>query len=281
MSGKIYANRKYSFTQVNNKVLRDPFLSGLAVGIYSYLISHDPESFNITKKNVEARFSEGRVAFSKAWQQLVDAGWIKSKRVKGVDGKYGEWQHIVYDDNDRVVFNKSTGLACQIDVTDITYSESQDSEVQNSESQKTSVHKNNKLKNTNSKNNKHKDTAKASLSSDDDPQPQTDSKKTVTKKSIPYQTIVELFNSILATKGLPSVKLLNDKRKKSIARCWKSSEKCQSIEFWESYFNHTANSPFLMGTEKEWSATFDWLTNPSNLIKVVEGNYHKGIANGN
>ena len=43
---------------------------------------------------------------------------------------------------------------------------------------------------------------------------------------------------------------------------------------WREYFEKVAASDFLMGrSEEKWSAKFDWLINPANFIKVLEGNY--------
>ncbi len=32
-------------------------------------------------------------------------------------------------------------------------------------------------------------------------------------------------------------------------------------------------SPLLRGESGGWKASFDWILNPSNLVKIVEGNY--------
>ena len=173
MENIIKVNRKHHFTQVTNKIIRDESLSGLAVGIYSYLISHDPEKFKICKKNVESRFPEGRVVFAKAWQELIDLGWVISERVRSSEtGKYTDWQHTIYDDNHRVGYDEKTGKAYHLPPpdgvqdtdmtdtsnrsTDMTDTESRETESRETESRYPSVHKNTNSKNTNIKNTNEK-----------------------------------------------------------------------------------------------------------------------------
>ena len=47
------------------------------------------------------------------------------------------------------------------------------------------------------------------------------------------------------------------------------------IETWIRYFNYVSDSDFLMGTksDSDWIASFDFLVNKNNLLKVVEGKY--------
>ena len=43
--------------------------------------------------------------------------------------------------------------------------------------------------------------------------------------------------------------------------------------FWPDYFTKVEASDFLAGREKKWRATFDWIMNPTNMTKILEGNY--------
>ena len=43
--------------------------------------------------------------------------------------------------------------------------------------------------------------------------------------------------------------------------------------FWDDYFIKINESDFLSGRSDEWSATFDWIIQPKNMIKILEGNY--------
>ncbi|MFK4765454.1 hypothetical protein ACI3L3_11860 [Desulfobaculum sp. SPO524] len=93
------------------------------------------------------------------------------------------------------------------------------------------------------------------------------------KAACPYKRIVEAYNARLG-QYLPSVRELTDKRKKHLRARWQSNPERQSVEWWDSYFEYVSRSPFLCGQKNGFRANFDWLVNPSNLTKVVEGTYH-------
>ena len=40
-------------------------------------------------------------------------------------------------------------------------------------------------------------------------------------------------------------------------------------------FKNVKSSAFLLGKEKDWACNFDWIFNPSNFVKILEGNYNK------
>ena len=39
------------------------------------------------------------------------------------------------------------------------------------------------------------------------------------------------------------------------------------------YLKKVESSDFLSGRSGKWHATFDWIINPSNAVKIIEGNY--------
>ena len=90
-----------------------------------------------------------------------------------------------------------------------------------------------------------------------------------------YQLVVDEFNSKLSELG--EVKVLSDKRKAWIKGTIKQMEKTDNdfskIETWVRYFNYVSEIDFLMGRKTDFTATFDFLVNKNNLLKVVEGNY--------
>lgn len=88
---------------------------------------------------------------------------------------------------------------------------------------------------------------------------------------VPFDDIMVLYHNILH--ALPKVLRLNDKRRKHLAARWNESPDQKSLDFWASYFRLIAASDFLTGKTSRWSATFDWVVNPSNMLKVLEGNY--------
>lgn len=89
------------------------------------------------------------------------------------------------------------------------------------------------------------------------------------------QQVADEYNNILPELG--KVKVLSDKRKSwiraSIKQMSKTEHDFSEIGTWTKYFNYVSNSDFLMGQKSDWSATFDFLVNKNNLLKVVEGTY--------
>lgn len=94
------------------------------------------------------------------------------------------------------------------------------------------------------------------------------------KSRFDYQSVVELFNSICVS--LPKIQKVTDLRKKKI----KGASKELNGDF-ESLFKKVEKSDFLTGRNGAWNGcNFDWILKPSNLIKIIEGNYdNKGVSN--
>ena len=83
-----------------------------------------------------------------------------------------------------------------------------------------------------------------------------------------YQGVVDLFNSVCIS--LPKVQKLNDKRRKLIV----NAEKLLGEMTFEGFFNLVESSDFLTGRNGKWCGCgFDWILNPANLTKIIEGNY--------
>jgi hypothetical protein len=96
--------------------------------------------------------------------------------------------------------------------------------------------------------------------------------------SIPYEEIKDLFNEICVS--YPKIIKLNDSRKTTIKARYKEYK--NNIEIFKELFTKAENSEFLKGNnDKGWSANFDWLLNPRNMIKVLEGNYNKNGGTNN
>jgi hypothetical protein len=92
------------------------------------------------------------------------------------------------------------------------------------------------------------------------------------KPAIDAQAIVDLYNKTLKD-CLPRVSLLTDKRRAALAGCAKLEDGFDSLDFWEAYWQQVSQSDFLTGKAGSWKASFDWLTNKTNFVKVVENNY--------
>lgn len=89
------------------------------------------------------------------------------------------------------------------------------------------------------------------------------------------QQVADEYNSALPELG--QVIKLSDKRKAQIKAAIKemagTKHQFEKIDTWIKYFNYVNNSDFLMGRSSDWKASFDFLINKSNLLKVVEGKY--------
>ena len=101
-------------------------------------------------------------------------------------------------------------------------------------------------------------------------------KQNINNKNINKQNIKDrveefklLFNSICVS--LPEVRLLTKVRVAHIKTLLTTLEKsgCTPIEF----LKKIENSDFLTGRSGQWRATFDWIIQPSNAVKIIEGNY--------
>ena len=77
-----------------------------------------------------------------------------------------------------------------------------------------------------------------------------------------------MFNSVCIS--LPKVQKLSDKRRKLIV----NADKLLGEMSFEGFFNLVESSDFLTGRNGKWSGCgFDWILNPANLTKIIEGNY--------
>lgn len=95
------------------------------------------------------------------------------------------------------------------------------------------------------------------------------------KNKIDYKAIVEEYNSIT---GVTKVRSLTDKRKKQLnARLKEHGEDSLNI-----VMQNIKTSDFLRGYNKtNWKMDFDWLVNPNNYIKILEGKYNKQNSTNN
>ena len=93
---------------------------------------------------------------------------------------------------------------------------------------------------------------------------------TATAVRIDCQHYVDLYNSHCSS--LPQVKTLNEKRKRLIKRVVKEVSEDDLL----TALNKANTNSFLRGDSGGWKANFDWLMNPDNITKVLEGNYDRG-----
>ena len=126
----------------------------------------------------------------------------------------------------------------------------------------------------------HTDTNKPLNKPVNKPQPNsnTSSPPASDLKRVPFQDIKSLYHKILPE--LPECKKLTPKRMGYIRAIW--ADGLPDLEHWEKFFNAIRGSKFLMGqTEagrgraKPFRADLEWITNPTNYVKIFEGKYHE------
>ena len=90
--------------------------------------------------------------------------------------------------------------------------------------------------------------------------------------SFDYQSVIDCFNSVCVS--LPKVQKLTDKRRKAIKSAAAMLDDMTFVEV----FGIVERSDFLTGRSGAWSCGFDWILKPSNLTKIIEGNYTNAAA---
>ncbi len=87
------------------------------------------------------------------------------------------------------------------------------------------------------------------------------------KVQVDFEALKNHFHLICPS--LPKIKTLSQKRKTSIRARIKEFSKQELVDV----FKLAEASDFLSGRETKWQASIDWLINPTNFLKVLEGNY--------
>ena len=93
------------------------------------------------------------------------------------------------------------------------------------------------------------------------------------RNSVPYGKIVDLYHEKLPE--LPRIAKLTDARKAKIRA--RHGTDFPTLENWGEYFEYVRESKFLMGLvggERKFRATLDFLINESSAVKICEGKYH-------
>lgn len=98
-----------------------------------------------------------------------------------------------------------------------------------------------------------------------EPLPKEKNKK---REKISHADIVSLWHKI-CNKSPKIIKITPDRTKHLNARI---AEDLKTIEEWENCFKQIASSEFLTGQNHNWF-NFDWVINPNNIAKVLEGKY--------
>lgn len=96
---------------------------------------------------------------------------------------------------------------------------------------------------------------------------------------VPYEAIIEAYNTICVPAGRPAARRNNEKRKARIRAIWRESPKARTVDWWQSYFSKCLRVPhiakgFITRDGSHWNgADLDYLLQDKVLTKIVEGTY--------
>ena len=109
--------------------------------------------------------------------------------------------------------------------------------------------------------------------------------KTKVLPTVPYQEIIDLYNSTLPE--LQKVEILSEARKRSLKTFWSSlivryntGDKNETLTLLKQFFEHIRESDFLMGriedkNGRKWRPNLDWIIQERNFVNILERKYHK------
>jgi hypothetical protein len=92
------------------------------------------------------------------------------------------------------------------------------------------------------------------------------------------EACVKAWNALALDCSLPKVQLVSEaRRSKLIARL----REVGGLEGWFALCDKIRNSKFLRGESGRWQVSFDWVLSPTNLAKIMEGNFDDKRTSGN
>lgn len=104
--------------------------------------------------------------------------------------------------------------------------------------------------------------------------------KNTDKVQIEYTDILTAFNEICGS--LPKVQKLTDARRRAIKAVIPLLDSNDNpVQAFKHVFKTVEDSDFLCGRNKKTSfrASFDWIMNKKNILKIIEGNYSDSNRN--
>ena len=250
-------NKSRDYTVMSNRHLRDKNLSLKAKGLLSVVLSL-PDDWDYSVSGLCAVCGEGETAIKSALKELKSNGYLTVTKVYPGDSSSGRIEYVYdfFENNDgRVRQNQEIkkqglenlpleSLGLEIDLL---------------------PNSNNNIINTKEPNTEYQFPLN----------PQTGENKESSKKEINDSSdseyckmVASSYNSIC--KNLVKVQKVTEKRKRAIKKAKKDIEEFGG---WEKYFEKINESDYLNGKVTNWNATFDWVLNPTNMVKIMEGNY--------
>jgi hypothetical protein len=105
------------------------------------------------------------------------------------------------------------------------------------------------------------------------------------RETVQHRKFIALWNEIMVPM-CQEIREWNKSRERSFRARWNSNELRQNFNWWENLLVQIKKSKFLMGQcepqkgRAPFYLTIDWLLEPKNFTKVVEGYYHRKINHG-
>jgi len=91
------------------------------------------------------------------------------------------------------------------------------------------------------------------------------------KINIPVEFFIETWNKTFDNESVSNIISIKGTRLNHVKKRWQENP---NEKFFVDYFNKIHSSDFLSGRSADWRCSFDWVMNPSNMQKILEGNYN-------
>ena len=232
-------NKTRDYVVMSNRHFREKNMSLKAKGLLSEMLSL-PDDWDYSIAGLAAINKESVTSIKSALAELQDFGYLIIEKFypdKSSSGRI-EYVYNVYEYPQNQVVDNQPIEKQEIEKQGV---ENQPLENQSVENR---MQYNNKKQNINNKNINNKVYNKA-------------------------ESFKNQFNEICVS--LPKVRLLTKARVAHIKTLLTTLEKAGLTTI--DYLKKVESSDFLTGRSGQWRATFDWIIQPSNAVKIIEGNY--------
>ena len=233
---------KSEYALIPNAVVNDIRLSFEARGLLLYLLAK-PEDWCVRAADL---CKQGGIGRNKAYRLLSDlekAGYLVRERGREDSGRFGALDYVVFDD---------PNMQCE------PRPQNQHMVVSPSP-QKRDVDKPSVVNGHHTKDRDSTNTRKIQTTEED---------PSIEKALSEYHLIAEQAG-LAKTRGLSKTRLSH----------LRSRLKQHGLDAWLAAVRSIPDSPFLRGeNNRNWKLDFDWLTNETNFLKLIEGRYHDGVS---
>jgi hypothetical protein len=90
----------------------------------------------------------------------------------------------------------------------------------------------------------------------------------------PHQKIIDAYHETLPE--LPHISSWGKTNQKHLQSRWREKPERQDLEWWRKLFQYVREGPWLMGNNKTgWTASLGWMVLPTNMDKILNGNFHR------